>query len=31
MDVPYGFDWALIRLTIRSAVSPVAIDGVPRS
>ena len=31
MDVPYGFDRALIRLTIRSAVSAVAIDGVPRS
>ena len=31
VDVPYGFDWALIRLTIRSAVSAVAIDGVPRS
>ena len=31
MEVPYGFDWALIRLTIRSAVSAVAIDGVPRS
>ena len=31
MDVPYGFDWSLIRLTIRSAVSAVAIDGVPRS